>query len=189
MLMFFVFLGTMAFAQSTDSLVLKEQILRQENVRYIQQARRDMIISENLADSLQTITTESREMPVQVSIDLHLQVRDYIDNRYEEQMWAVNEPVMEEYDYSSITMLPTKLIIPEDIVFPEEREAERQKLAIEQLAESIARDLEREKLPAWQQWWIDHIPFSFGRRVWYKRKVSFINGHEVAVPAGDPRDR
>mgnify|MGYP000414487584 CR=1 FL=1 len=189
MLVFFVYWRTTAFAQSTDSLVIKEQILRQENARYIQMAGRDNVISDAQADSLQKITSGTIERPVQLSIDLLFQVRDYIDQGYEEQMRIVNEPVMEEHYYTARTMLPTKLSIPEDIVFPEEREAERQRVALEQLAESIARDFEREKLPAWQQWWIDHIPFFFGSRAWYKRKVTFINGHEVPVPAGDPRDR
>ena len=96
---------------------------------------------------------------------------------------------MEEYFFTAHAMLPTKLSVPDYIVSPEEREAERQRRAMEQLAEAIARDFEREKLPAWQQWWIDHIPIFFGSRAWYKRKVTFINGHEIPVPAGDPRDK
>ena len=140
----FVFLGMAANAQSADSLVLRKQILWQENTRYIQMARRDKVISDAQADSLQRITSGTIEKPVQVSIDLLFQVRDYIDHGYEEQMRIVNEPVMEKHYYNARTMLPTKLSIPDDIVFPEEREAERQKLAMEQLAESIARDFERE---------------------------------------------
>ena len=177
-----------AYAQNADSLVLKEQLLRQENSRYIQMARRDKVISDGQADSLQRITSDTMEKPVQLSIDVLFQIREFIDHSYEEQMRIVNEPVMEEHYFSARTMLPTKLRIPDDIVFPEEREAERQRLAMEQLAKSIARDFEREKLPAWQQWWIDHIPFFFGSRAWYKGKTTFINGHEVAVPAGDPTD-
>jgi len=82
-------------------------------------------------------------------------------------------------------MLPDKLGMPEGYVSPEEREAERQKLAMEQFAESLAREFEREKLPAWQEWCIRHLPFFFGSRAWYKGKTTFINGHEVAVPAGN----
>lgn len=176
-----------AMAQSTDSLVLKEQILLQENKRYIQMAQYDNVISSAQADSLRRITNGSIEKPIQLGIDILFQIRDYIDHEYEEQMRIVNEPVMEEYYYTANRMLPSKLGMPEGYVSPEEREEARQKLAMEQLAESIARDFEREKLPAWQEWWIKHIPFFFGSRAWYKGKVTFINGHEVPVPSGDPR--
>lgn len=81
-------------AQSTDSLVLKEQILLQENKRYIQMAQYDNVISSTQADSLRRLTSGSIEK---------------------------------------------------------------------------------------------HIPFFFGSRAWYKGKVTFINGHEVPVPSGDPR--
>lgn len=172
-----------AMAQSTDSLVLKEQILLQENKRYIQMAQYDNVISSTQADSLRRLTNGSIEKPIQLGIDILFQIRDYIDHEYEEQMRIVNEPVMEEYYYTANRMLPTKLGMPEGYVSPEEREEARQKLAMEQLAESIARDFEREKLPAWQEWWIKHIPFFFGSRAWYKGKVTFINGHEVPVPS------
>jgi len=72
--------------------------------------------------------------------------------------------------------------MPEGYVSPEAREEARQKLAMEQMAASIARDFEKEKLPAWQEWWIRHIPFFFGNRAWYKGKTTFIGGHEVAIP-------
>lgn len=176
-----------AMAQSTDSLVLREQILLQENKRYIQMAQCDNIISSTQADSLRRITNGSIEKPIQLGIDILFQIRDYIDHEYDEQMRNVNEPVMEEYYYTANRMLPTKLGMPEGYVSPEEREEARQKLAMEQLAESIARDFEREKLPAWQEWWIRRIPFFFGSLAWYKGKVTFINSHEVPVPPGDPR--
>ena len=142
-----LFLEGASLAQSTDSLVMKKRLLQQENKRYIQMAERDRIISASQADSLQKVTTGTVEKPIQLGIDILFQIRDYIDYGYEEQMKIVNEPAMEEHYYSAHTMLPTKLSIPEDIVFPEEREAELQKLAMEQMAESIARDFEREKLP------------------------------------------
>lgn len=176
-----------AMAQNSDSLVLKEQILLQENKRYIQMALSDNVISSTQADSLKRITNGSVEKPIQIGIDILFQIRDYIDHEYEEQMRIVTEPAMEEYYYTANRMLPTKLGMPEDYVSPEDLEEARQKLAMEQLAESIARDFEREKLPAWQEWWIKHIPFFLGSRAWYKRQVTFINGHEVPVPAGDPR--
>lgn len=151
-------------------------------------AQRDNVISDTQADSLRRITNGSVEKPIQVGIDILFQIRDYIDHEYDEQMRIVNEPIMEEYYYTANRMLPSKLGMPEGYVSPEEREESRQKIAMEQLAESIARDFEREKLPAWQEWWIkQHIPFFFGSRAWYKGKVTFINGHEVPVPPGDPR--
>ena len=140
-----LFFGVSSLAQSTDSLVLKERLLQQENNRYIQMAQRDNVISASQADSLRKVTTGTVEKPVQMGIDILFQIRDYIDRGYEEQMRLVNEPAMEEHYYTARSMLPTKLSIPDDIVFPEEREAELQKLAMEQMAESIARDFEREK--------------------------------------------
>ena len=89
---------------------------------------------------------------------------------------------MEEHYYTAHTILPTKLSIPDDIVFPEELEAERQKLAMEQMAESIARDFEREKLPAWQIWWRKHIGFFFGNMACFKGEITYINGYEVLIP-------
>lgn len=183
-----LFFEDTSLAQSTDSLVLKERLLQQENNRYIQMAQRDHIISASQADSLRRVTTGTIEKPVQVGIDILFQVRDYIDHGYDEQMRIVNEPAMDEHYYTAHTMLPIKLSIPEDIVFPEEREAELQKLAMEQMAESIARDFEREKLPAWQIWWHKYIRIFFGNIGWFKRHVTFINGHEVPVPKGNPRD-
>lgn len=177
-----IFFEGASLAQSTDSLVLKERLLQQENNRYIQMAQRDNVISASQADSLRKVTTGTVEKPVQMGIDILFQIRDYIDHGYEEQMKIVNEPVMEEHYYSAHTMLPTKLSIPEDIVFPEEREAELQKLAMEQMAESIARDFEREKLPAWQIWWRKHIGFFFGNMAWFKGEITYINGHEVLIP-------
>lgn len=174
-----------ALAQETDSLVLKEQVLLQENRQYIQMAQRDKVLSIEQADSLRSITIGTLEKPIQAGIDLLFQVRDFIDHQYEEQLRAVDEPVLEEYYYSASRMLPDKLGMPEGYVSPEEREAERQKLAMEQFAESLAREFEREKLPAWQEWCIRHLPFFFGSRAWYKGKTTFINGHEVAVPAGN----
>ena len=153
-----------ALAQETDSLVLKEQVLLQENRQYIQMAQRDKVLSIEQADSLRSITIGTLEKPIQAGIDLLFQVRDFIDHQYEEQLRAVNEPVLEEYYYSASRMLPDKLGMPEGYVSPEEREAERQKLAMEQFAESF---------------------FFFGSRAWYKGKTTFINGHEVAVPAGN----
>jgi hypothetical protein len=82
-------------------------------------------------------------------------------------------------------MLPSKLGMPEGYVSPEEREAKRQELAMAQFAKSLALEFEREKLPAWQEWCIKHLPFFFGSRAWYQGKTTFINGHEVAVPAGN----
>lgn len=177
-----LFLEGASLAQSTDSLVMKKRLLQQENKRYIQMAERDRIISASQADSLQKVTTGTVEKPIQLGIDILFQIRDYIDYGYEEQMKIVNEPAMEEHYYSAHTMLPTKLSIPEDIVFPEEREAELQKLAMEQMAESIARDFEREKLPTWQIWWRKHIGFFFGNMAWFKGTVTYINGQEVLVP-------
>jgi flagellar motor protein MotB len=184
-----IFFEGASLAQSTDSLVLKERLLQQENNRYIQMAQRDNVISESQADSLRKVTTGTVEKPVQMGIDILFQIRDYIDHGYEEQMKIVNEPVMEEHYYSAHTMLPTKLSIPEDTVFPEEREAELQKLAMEQMAESIARDFEREKLPAWQIWWRKHIGFFFGNMAWFKGTVTYINGQEVLVPKDYSRPR
>ena len=177
-----LFFGVSSLAQSTDSLVLKERLLQQENNRYIQMAQRDNVISASQADSLRKVTNGTIEKPVQMRIDILFQIRDYIDRGYEEQMRLVNEPAMEEHYYTAHSMLPTKLGIPDDIVFPEEREAELQKLAIEQMAESIARDLEREKLPAWQIWWRKHIGFFFGNMAWFKGTVTYINGQEVLIP-------
>ena len=177
-----LFFGVSSLAQSTDSLVLKERLLQQENNRYIQMAQRDNVFSASQADSLRKVTTGSVEKPVQMGIDILFQIRDYIDRGYEEQMRLVNEPAMEEHYYTARSMLPTKLSIPDDIVFPEEREAELQKLAMEQMAESIARDFEREKLPAWQIWWRKHIGFFFGNMAWFKGTVTYINGQEVLVP-------
>lgn len=176
------FFGVSSLAQSTDSLVLKEWLLQQENNRYIQMAQRDNVISASQADSLRKVMTGTVEKPVQMGIDILFQIRDYIDRGYEEQMRLVNEPAMEEHYYTARSMLPTKLSIPDDIVFPEEREAELQKLAMEQMAESIARDFEREKLPAWQIWWRKHIGFFFGNMAWFKGTVTYINGQEVLVP-------
>lgn len=176
------FFGVSSLAQSTDSLVLKEWLLQQENNRYIQMAQRDNVISASQADSLRKVMTGTVEKPVQMGIDILFQIRDYIDRGYEEQMRLVNEPAMEEHYYTARSMLPTKLSIPDDIVFPEERETELQKLAMEQMAESIARDFEREKLPAWQIWWRKHIGFFFGNMAWFKGTVTYINGQEVLVP-------
>jgi len=184
-----LFLEGASLAQSTDSLVMKKRLLQQENKRYIQMAERDRIISASQADSLQKVTTGTVEKPIQLGIDILFQIRDYIDYGYEEQMKIVNEPAMEEHYYSAHTMLPTKLSIPEDIVFPEEREAELQKLAMEQMAESIARDFEREKLPTWQIWWRKHIGFFFGNMAWFKGTVTYINGQEVLVPKDYSRPR
>ncbi|MDY6320455.1 MAG: hypothetical protein SPL44_05545, partial [Bacteroidales bacterium] len=139
-------------AQGTDSLVLKERILLQENKRYIQMAQRDGIISSTQADSLRRITSGSVEKPLQVGIDILFQIRDYIDHEYEKQMMIVNEPFMDGYYFTANRMLPSKLGMPEGYVSPEELAEARQKLAMDQLAESIARDFEREKLPAWQEW-------------------------------------
>ena len=184
-----LFLEGASLAQSTDSLVMKKRLLQQENKRYIQMAERDRIISASQADSLQKVTTGTVEKPIQLGIDILFQIRDYIDYGYEEQMKIVNEPAMEEHYYSAHTMLPTKLSIPEDIIFPEEREAELQKLAMEQMAESIARDFEREKLPTWQIWWRKHIGFFFGNMAWFKGTVTYINGQEVLVPKDYSRPR
>ena len=184
-----LFLEGASLAQSTDSLVMKKRLLQQENKRYIQMAERDRIISASQADSLQKVTTGTVEKPIQLGIDILFQIRDYIDYGYEEQMKIVNEPAMEERYYSAHTMLPTKLSIPEDIVFPEEREAELQKLAMEQMAESIARDFEREKLPTWQIWWRKHIGFFFDNMAWFKGTVTYINGQEVLVPKDYSRPR
>ena len=184
-----LFLEGASLAQSTDSLVMKKRLLQQENKRYIQMAERDRIISASHADSLQKVTTGTVEKPIQLGIDILFQIRDYIDYGYEEQMKIVNEPAMEEHYYSAHTMLPTKLSIPEDIVFPEERETELQKLAMEQMAESIARDFEREKLPTWQIWWRKHIGFFFGNMAWFKGTVTYINGQEVLVPKDYSRPR
>lgn len=187
MCLIFAFLSRIFFegaslAQSTDSLVLKERLLQQENNRYIQMAQRDNVISASQADSLRKVTTGTVEKLVQMGIDILFQIRDYIDHGYEEQMRIINEPVMEEHYYTAHTILPTKLSIPDDIVFPEELEAERQKLAMEQMAESIARDFEREKLPAWQIWWRKHIGFFFGNMACFKGEITYINGYEVLIP-------
>ena len=104
-----IFFEGASLAQSTDSLVLKERLLQQENNRYIQMAQRDNVISASQADSLRKVTTGTVEKPVQMGIDILFQIRDYIDHGYEEQMKIVNEPVMEEHYYSAHTMLPTKL--------------------------------------------------------------------------------
>lgn len=141
-----------SLAQSTDSLVLKERLLQQENNRYIQMAQRDNILSASQADSLRKVTNGTIEKPIQVGIDILFQIQDYI-------------------------------------VFPEEREAELQKLAMEQMAESIARDFEREKLPTWQIWWRKHIGFFFGNMAWFKGTVTYINGQEVLVPKDYSRPR
>lgn len=166
-----LFFEGLSLAQSTDSLVLKERLLQQENNRYIQMALRDNILSASQADSLRKVTNGTIEKPIQVGIDILFQIRDYIDQGYEKQMRIVNELAMEEHYFTTHTMLPTKLSIPDDIVFPEEREAELQKLAMEQMAESIARDFEREKLPTWQIWWRKHIGFFFGNMAWFKGQL------------------
>ena len=156
-------LGLTAMAQGTDSLVLKERILLQENKRYIQMAQRDGIISSTQADSLRRITSGSVEQPLQVGIDILFQIRDYIDHEYEKQMMIVNEPFMDGYYFNANRMLPSKLGMPEGYVSPEELAEARQKLAMDQLAESIARYFEREKLPAWQEWCIKAHSLLFGQ--------------------------
>ena len=184
-----IFFEGASLAQSTDSLVLKERLLQQENNRYIQMAQRDNILSASQADSLRKVTNGTIEKPIQVGIDILFQIRDYIDQGYEKQMRIVNELAMEEHYFTTHTMLPTKLSIPDDIVFPEEREAELQKLAMEQMAESIARDFEREKLPTWQIWWRKHIGFFFGNMAWFKGEITYINGHEVLIPKDYQRNQ
>ena len=184
-----LFFEGLSLAQSTDSLVLKERLLQQENNRYIQMALRDNILSASPADSLRKVTNGTIEKPIQVGIDILFQIRDYIDQGYEKQMRIVNELAMEEHYFTTHTMLPTKLSIPDDIVFPEEREAELQKLAMEQMAESIARDFEREKLPTWQIWWRKHIGFFFGNMAWFKGEITYINGHEVLIPKDYQRNQ
>ena len=67
-----------ALAQETDSLVLKEQVLLQENRQYIQMAQRDKVLSIEQADSLRSITVGTLEKPIQAGIDLLFQVRDFI---------------------------------------------------------------------------------------------------------------
>ena len=74
-----LFFGVSSLAQSTDSLVLKERLLQQENNRYIQMAQRDNVISASQADSLRKVTTGTVEKPVQMGIDILFQIRDYID--------------------------------------------------------------------------------------------------------------
>ena len=175
----------MSLAQEADSLSVKERVLLQENRKYIQMAQRDNVISSEQADSLRSITIETAEKPLQTGIDILFQVRDFIDHQYEEHLRTVNEPVLEEHYFSANRMLPSKLGMPEGYVSPEEREAKRQELAMAQFAKSLALEFEREKLPAWQEWCIKHLPFFFGSRAWYQGKTTFINGHEVLVPGGN----
>lgn len=171
-----------SLAQEADSLLAKKRLLIQENDRYIRMARRDNVLSASQADSLLKISSGALEQPVDIDLDILFGIRDYIDHGYDMQMKSLGEPAMEEHYFTARNMLPAKLRIPDDIVFPEVREAERQKLAMEQMAESIARDFEREKLPVWQVWWHKCIGFFFGNMAWFKGKVTYINGQEVLVP-------
>lgn len=179
-------LETESLAQTTDSLKTRPQMLAHENDRYIRMALKDGVISTGQSDSLRRVNASANEKPLQVMTHIVSQVRDFLDAQYEQLMKIVNDPVLEEHYYSASSMLPSKLGLPKDYVSPEEREYARQKLAMEQLAESLANDFEKEKLPKWQIWWYRHIRVFFGNRAWFNGKVTYINGHEVAVPERRP---
>lgn len=173
--------------QSTDSLVLRKQILMQENNQYIKIARRDNILSEAQADSLQRINANTIEKPIDISLNILFQIRGSIDNKYEEQIKKISAPVLDGYYSAPHSMLPSKLGIPANYISPEEREAERQKIAMEQLAESMAMDFEKEELPKWQIWWHKHIRLFFGSMAWFKGEMTYVNGQEVYLPPGNHR--
>lgn len=175
--------GTSSLAQSTDSLMLRERLLLRENDRYIRMAQLDGVLSATQADSLRKISSGIAEKPLQVGIDLLMQIRDYIDSGYDEMMRIVDEPLVEEYYYSANRMLPSVLKIPDDFVSPEEREAEHQRIAMEQMAESMARDFEKEKIPEWQIWLHRFFPIFFGDPSRLKGESTYFNGQSVPVPA------
>ena len=173
-----------ALALDTDSLAQRRSLLADENNRYIRMALSDGIISDRQADSLRRITSSSVERPAGLGIDLLMQVREYLDLEYEREISRAmaNEYALVQHFYSAKSMLPSVLKIPDDYVSPEERESIRQETAMKQLAESIARDFEREKLPAWQVWWGNHIRLFFGSKAWFKGKSTYFNGQFVPVP-------
>lgn len=177
---------TESLAQTTDSLKTRAQMLVHENDRYIRRALQDGVISAAQSDSLGRVNAGASEKPLQVMTDIMSQLRDFLDARYEQLMKIVNDPILEEHYYSAKSMLPSILGVPKDYISPEEREYERQKLAMEQLAESLANDFEREKLPKWQIWWHKHIPLFFGNQAWFNGKATYINGQEVSVPERRP---
>lgn len=178
-------LSHVVMAQSTDSLALRRSLLADENNRYIQIAQHDGILTTNQADSLRKISSGSIEKPINLGIDLLMQVRDYIDSEYEKKMSMdiANEYANNQYLYSAKSMLPKVLSIPDDYVSPEEREQQKMDLAMEQLAVSLANDFEREKMPAWQVWWRKYLRIFFGDRGYLKGKSTFFNGQYIPVPA------
>jgi len=173
---------TGSLAQTTDSLKTRAQMLVHENDRYIRMALQDGVISTVQSDSLRRVNAGVNEKPLQVITDIVFQLRDFLDAKYEQLMKIVNDPILEEHYYSAKSMLPSKLGLPKDYISPEEREYARQKLAMEQFAESLANDFEREKLPKWQIWWHKHIRLFLGNRDWFNGDIIYVNGHEVSVP-------
>jgi len=148
-------------------------------------AQDDELITVSQAETLRTIVNGAVEKPYNVGLDILFQIRDSIDCIYEDQMRAINAIPLEKHYLNSNSLLPSKLEIPTDYISPEEREEARRELAMKQMAESIARNFEREKLPAWQVWWRKHIRFFFGNMAWFRREVTYINGQEVLIPQKD----
>lgn len=147
-------------------------------------AQHDGILSTGQADSLRMITSGSVEKPASLGINLLMQVREFIDLEYERQLskTIADEYAADNYYYSAKSMLPSVLKIPDDYVSPEELENKRQELAMKQLAESIAQDFEREKLPSWQLWWRKYVRIFFGDAAWFKGETTYFNGQNVPVP-------
>lgn len=175
---------TVSLAQGdADSLAIRERMLAEENNRYIRMAQQDELITASQADSLRRITSGAIEKPAQIGIDILFRIRDFIDNEYEEQMKIANNPVIEQHYFSARSMLPKTLGIPADYVSRQEREESRRALAMSQMAESMANDFEKEKLPAWQMMLHKFFPFFFGSKGWARGETTFFNGQEVPVPA------
>ena len=147
-------------------------------------AQQDGILSSNQADSLRRITSSSVEKPTSLGIDLLMQVREFIDLEYERQLskTIADDYAADNYYYSAKSLLPSVLKIPDDYVSPEELENKRQEIAMKQLAESIAQDFEREKLPSWQIWWRKYVRVFFGDMAWFKGETTYFNGQNVPVP-------
>jgi len=174
--------GSAAMAQNADSLIRDIGLLIQENNRYIKMAQDDELITASQAETMREIVNDAVEKPHQIGLDILFQIRDSIDCKYDDQMRVINATPLEMHYLNSNSLLPSKLEIPADYISPEEREEARRELAMKQMAESIARDFEKEKLPIWQVWWRKQIRLFFGNMAWFRREVTYINGQEVLIP-------
>ncbi len=174
-------------AGAQESSVQQDSLLRDDIRAYTARALKDRVITKDKSDSILAVIQDSLPTAQDLRITVLMDIRDEIDNLYDEYVTKLDEMTSYDYNYIASSMLPSLLHEPEGIRDPLKERSAREFAAASRIKSDMVRQFESEKLniPKWAVFILQFL-FNAGMDTTGKSMAIHQGLYYIPIPGGQP---